>query len=99
MLQPIEEISLPELGRNSAFRAYADHIATEEFAAGLSELLMIAHGFNTAIMCAEILWWRCHRRIIADVLTSLDVSVRHIRDESEAEVHRLGPRRGSSSAC
>ena len=75
--------------RNAAFRAYADHIATEEFAAGLSDLLMIASGLETAIMCAEILWWRCHRRIIADVLTSLGVPVRHIGDRGGAEMHRL----------
>jgi hypothetical protein len=40
-------------------------------------------------MCAEVLWWRCHRRIIADVLVSLGVSVVHIRDEDTAEPHRL----------
>lgn len=77
--------------QHPAFRAYADHIATDEFAAGLFELLTIAHGLETVIMCAEILWWRCHRRIIADVLTSLGVSVRHIRDERPAELHRLAP--------
>jgi uncharacterized protein (DUF488 family) len=40
-------------------------------------------------MCAEVLWWRCHRRLIADVLTSLGVSVVHVRDERVTEVHRL----------
>jgi uncharacterized protein (DUF488 family) len=77
--------------RHPAFRAYADHVATEEFAAGLFELLMLAQGLPTAIMCAEVLWWRCHRRIIADVLTTLDVPVVHIRDERIAESHRLAP--------
>lgn len=77
--------------RNDSFRAYADHMATEEFARGLSELLMIASGSRTAIMCAELLWWRCHRRLIADVLTSLDYEVRHIRDAGEAERHVLAP--------
>ena len=75
--------------RHPAFRAYADHVATEEFAGGLFELLMLARGLRTAIMCAEILWWRCHRRIIADVLTSLGLRVVHIRDQHTAEVHRL----------
>jgi len=75
--------------RNEAFRGYADYTATEEFASGLFELLMLAHGLRTAIMCAEVLWWRCHRRIIADVLTSLGASVVHIRDASDSEVHRL----------
>lgn len=72
-----------------AFRAYADHIASEEFANGLTELLMLAPGLRTAVMCAEVLWWRCHRRIIADVLVSLDVSVVHIRDASTVELHEL----------
>jgi uncharacterized protein (DUF488 family) len=75
--------------RHPAFRAYADHLETEEFASGLFELLMLAHGLRTTIMCAEVLWWRCHRRLIADVLTSLDVDVVHIRDERVAEPHRL----------
>jgi uncharacterized protein (DUF488 family) len=75
--------------RHPAFRAYADHIATDEFADGLFELLMLSHGLRTAVMCAEVLWWRCHRRLIADVLLSLDVPVVHIRDERVAEPHRL----------
>ena len=75
--------------RHPAFRAYADHTATEEFADGLFELLMLAHGLRTAVMCAEVLWWRCHRRLIADVLASLGVPVVHIRDERAAEPHRL----------
>jgi uncharacterized protein (DUF488 family) len=77
--------------RNDAFRAYADHMATEEFAAGLAELEMIAAGSRAAIMCAEVLWWRCHRRLIADALTALGYEVRHIRDATEAEVHRIAP--------
>jgi len=73
--------------RHPAFRAYADHVATEEFAEGLTELLMLAQGLRTAVMCAEVLWWRCHRRIIADVLSVLGVQVVHIRDAQVAEVH------------
>jgi uncharacterized protein (DUF488 family) len=75
--------------RHPAFRAYADHVATEEFAEGLFELLMLAQGLHTAILCAEVLWWRCHRRIIADVLAALGVPVVHIRDGRVAEPHRL----------
>ncbi len=75
--------------RHPAFRAYADHVATEEFAAGLFELLMIAHGLRTVVMCSEVLWWRCHRRIISDVVTSLGGEVLHIRDAGAAERHRL----------
>lgn len=75
--------------RHPAFRGYADHMASEEFAAGLLELLSLAWGLRTAIMCAEILWWRCHRRIIADVLVSLGGQVNHILDAGVARDHRI----------
>jgi uncharacterized protein (DUF488 family) len=75
--------------RHPAFRAYADHLATEEFADGLFELLMLARGRRTAVMCAEVLWWRCHRRLIADVLVVLGLTVVHIFDADKQEPHRL----------
>ena len=77
--------------RHPAFRAYADHLATEEFAAGLFELMLLAHGLSTVIMCAEVLWWRCHRRLIADVLTSLGFPVVHLRGLGVAEAHTISP--------
>jgi uncharacterized protein (DUF488 family) len=77
--------------RHSAFRAYADHILSEEFAEGLFELLMLANAKRTVIMCAEALWWRCHRRLIADVLVVLGVQVVHISNEGKQELHRLAP--------
>jgi len=77
--------------RHPAFRGYADYMATEEFASGLFELTMVATGLRTAVMCAEVLWWRCHRRIISDVLASLGMPVMHIRDESNSELHQLVP--------
>jgi uncharacterized protein (DUF488 family) len=75
--------------RHPAFRGYADHLEGEELAAGLFELLALAWGLRTAVMCAEILWWRCHRRMIADVLVSLGADVIHIRDAGTAQAHRL----------
>ncbi|MCC6474762.1 MAG: DUF488 domain-containing protein [Burkholderiales bacterium] len=75
--------------RHPAFRAYADYLEGDEFAAGLFELLMVARGLRTAVMCAEILWWRCHRRLIADVLVSLGARVIHILDAKNAQAHRL----------
>jgi uncharacterized protein (DUF488 family) len=77
--------------RNAAFRAYAEYLETEEFAQGLDELLMLAGGMRTVIMCAEILWWRCHRRIIADVLVSLGADVVHLTTPGKGERHRLAP--------
>ena len=82
----------PNVGwRHPAFRAYADHTATPEFADGLLELLLLGGGLRTAAMCAEVLWWRCHRRLVADVLVSVGVEVVHIRDARAAEPHRLAP--------
>ncbi len=75
--------------RHPAFRGYADHMAGEEFATGFFELLTLAWGLRAAVMCAEILWWRCHRRIIADVLVSLGAQVIHIGDANTAQAHRL----------
>lgn len=73
--------------RNEAFRGYADHIATEEFAEGLFELLMVAQGSPTAVMCSEAVWWRCHRSLIADVLRSIGTDVRHIMDSAKTIEH------------
>ena len=75
--------------REPAFRAYAAHTASDEFAEGLFALLMAAPGLRTAVMCAELLWWRCHRRLIADVLASVGLPVAHILDTAPAEPHRL----------
>ena len=73
--------------RNEAFRGYADHVATEEFAEGIFELLMVAGGSRTAIMCSEAVWWRCHRSLISDVLRSLGLRVLHIVSASPPSEH------------
>ncbi|MGH2978157.1 MAG: DUF488 family protein, partial [Solirubrobacterales bacterium] len=52
--------------RVAGFRGYADHMATEEFGHALAELEHEAQTCRTAVMCAEGLWWRCHRRLLAD---------------------------------
>ena len=64
--------------RSAAFRGYADYMATEAFAEGLDRLVNLASGLRVAIMCAEALWWRCHRGLIADVLRWLEFDVIHI---------------------
>jgi uncharacterized protein (DUF488 family) len=86
--QPVPD-TLNTTWRHPSFRGYADYLGGEEFAAGLVELLTLTWGLRTAVMCAELLWWRCHRRIIADVLVSLGAHVIHIRDVKTAETHRL----------
>jgi uncharacterized protein (DUF488 family) len=73
--------------RNASFRGYADHIASAEFAEGLNELLEVAGRLRTTLMCAEAVWWRCHRALIADVLCVRGIEVIHILDETHTTVH------------
>ena len=61
-----------------AFRNYADYAETEAFRAGLDELIACSSTHRCAIMCAEAVWWRCHRRIIADYLLARSIPVAHI---------------------
>ena len=73
--------------QNASFRAYADHMESEEFAEGVKSLLELARRNFTAIMCAEALWWRCHRGLIADYLKANGFSVVHIIGASHTEEH------------
>ncbi|MEO6074592.1 MAG: DUF488 domain-containing protein [Burkholderiales bacterium] len=63
---------------NKSFRNYADYAATGAFQDGLAELRSLGHAELTAVMCAEAVWWRCHRRIIADYLLANGELVFHI---------------------
>jgi uncharacterized protein (DUF488 family) len=72
-----------------AFRAYADYMETPEFAAALAELEREARGAPTAFMCAEALWWQCHRRLIADRLLVEGWTVLHIGSDGKSTPHRL----------
>ncbi|MEO6030761.1 MAG: DUF488 domain-containing protein [Burkholderiaceae bacterium] len=73
--------------RNASFRGYADYMQTPEFAAGLSQLLELAQRVRTTLMCAESLWWRCHRSMVADALRARGVEVVHILDATHSTVH------------
>jgi uncharacterized protein (DUF488 family) len=70
--------SINTFWRVAAFRNYADYAATEVFRTGLNELRELSRDNCCAIMCAEAVWWRCHRRIIADYLLTQGVPVMHI---------------------
>ncbi|MCZ7526472.1 MAG: DUF488 domain-containing protein [Acidimicrobiia bacterium] len=73
---------------HEAFRAYADHMARAEFAAALDELLAEAAEEPTAVMCAEALWWRCHRRLLADAAVLLrGARVLHLFHGGRLAVH------------
>lgn len=77
--------------RNASFRGYADHMDSAEFGHALDELIELARRRRTAIMCAELLWWRCHRALIADVLRVRGFEVLHILDDSPPVEHPFTP--------
>ena len=99
----IDYVHMPELGgrrrvkpdsinmawRNESFRAYADYMETESFALGIERLLKIANEKPTAIMCAESLWWRCHRSLISDYLKAKGIEVTHILAAGKSEEHQF----------
>lgn len=99
----IRYLPMPELGgrrpakadspngawRVAAFRGYADYLATEAFAQGRERLMTQARAERTAVMCAEAVWWRCHRRLIADDFTARGWRVLHIMAAGTARLHEL----------
>jgi uncharacterized protein (DUF488 family) len=77
------------LWRVAAFRNYADYAATDAFRTGLDELRALARDNCCAIMCAEAVWWRCHRRIIADYLLAEGAPVAHIMGLNKIDPAKL----------
>jgi len=77
--------------RNTAFQGYADHLRSAEFAEGLGLALESAKARPTALMCAEAVWWRCHRRLISDLLVHRGVEVVHILGPGQLQLHVLHP--------
>lgn len=74
---------------NASFHNYADYALTAGFRSGLDRLLDLASRQRTAIMCAEAVWWRCHRRIVADYLLHAQREVLHLMGEHRVEPARL----------
>ncbi len=97
----IEYSHFPELGgrrkprpdstndawRNAAFRAYADYMSEPDFIIGVDRLVALARRKSTAIMCAEALWWQCHRGLIADYLKAGGNRVIHILSANQSQEH------------
>jgi uncharacterized protein (DUF488 family) len=73
--------------RNEAFRGYADHMETSEFGVGMERLLELAQRKRTALMCAEAVWWQCHRALISDYLKAGGHTVLHILSATKIEEH------------
>jgi uncharacterized protein (DUF488 family) len=74
---------------NRSFHNYADYALTDEFRAGFEELVLLGRERRTAIMCSEAVWWRCHRRLVADQLIAAGEAVFHLMDPARAEPARL----------
>lgn len=79
------------LWQNRSFHNYADYAQSEAFRAGLDRLLADGRARACAIMCAEAVWWRCHRRIVADHLIVRGFAVFHIMGPGRVEPARLTP--------
>jgi uncharacterized protein (DUF488 family) len=77
--------------QNASFRNYADYAATDEFRAGFVQLRELARMQRSVIMCSEVLWWRCHRRIISDYLLAQGVQVLHVMGHRKIERATLTP--------
>ena len=78
--------------RHQAFRAYADHMRTDDFRSALGQLVELARSREVAVMCSEGVWWRCHRRLIADALTLLhSVHVLHLFHDGRVALHQPAP--------
>ena len=75
--------------RNRSFQGYADYALTDDFAAGLAELCNLVRERPTAMMCSEGLWWRCHRRLVADRLVATGWEVQHIAPDGGTTRHQL----------
>jgi uncharacterized protein (DUF488 family) len=75
--------------QHPAFRGYADHMETRGFQKGIEDLLAFADCAPTTVMCAESVWWQCHRRLLADALVASGVAVYHILSTVAPKPHEL----------
>jgi uncharacterized protein (DUF488 family) len=75
--------------QNESFRGYADHMQTEAFRNALLDLVQFSEVATTALMCAEAVWWHCHRKLLSDFLLVRGVQVRHILSTADAKAHHL----------
>lgn len=75
--------------RHPGFRGYADHMQTDVFRKALTELAQFASVASTCVLCAEAVWWQCHRRLLADALVVGGIQVKHILSAATAKPHEL----------
>jgi uncharacterized protein (DUF488 family) len=83
--------SLNAFWQNSSFHNYADYAMSEDFKSGLLRLRELGHAKRSAIVCAEAVWWRCHRRIITDYLLAAGDEVFHILGRTQIQRAHVTP--------
>ncbi len=76
---------------DEGFRGYADYMLGEAFRSGVLDLLALARRLPTAVLCAEALFWRCHRRLLSDFLACAGVEVVHLLEPGRRQAHTLTP--------
>jgi uncharacterized protein (DUF488 family) len=86
--RPVLRGSCNDGWQTSGFRSYADHLRSPEFADGVARLEGLARRSRAVVMCAEAAWWRCHRRVLADVLVMRGWEVRHLMTGGRLVDHR-----------
>lgn len=86
--RPPEKNSHNTSWTHPAFRGFADYMEKDDFKKGMEILLSIAEKERTAIMCSEVLWWRCHRSMISDYLLNKGIKVMHIMGVNNSKEHR-----------
>lgn len=92
--RPAQADSVNTVWRNVSFRGYADYMMSAEFENAMDALHELAACSRTALMCAEAVWWRCHRSMIADALCAEGTQVVHIMSEKHDVIHPMtGPAR------
>jgi len=80
----------PNIGwKHSGFRGYADYMLTTEFQEAITKFLQLAEKQTTAVMCAEAVYFRCHRMLLSDAMVVRGVEVEHILSKTKAEPHKL----------
>ena len=78
--------------REDMFRGYAEHMRSAGFVEAIDAVLAEAEEHQVAVMCSESLWWRCHRRLVADFVTlACGTQVRHLMHDGRTDAHRLSP--------
>lgn len=90
-LRPKRKHSINTAWHNDSFRNYADYMQTEDFEEGLRQLIALAQEMSTAIMCAEVLPWRCHRSLVADALLARGIKVMDIMSQTSTTPHSMTP--------